>query len=412
MGHAGLVEVALDDAASRPEGRSRPASGGRALRWLAAGAVVLLAGAVLIDGHRTSAVAGRLAGAVALSRPLDAPWQQAWSVEATAVLGPVGDLALVTERHGARLTAIDLADGSVRWQVARPVDPGWCVLVGTRHGRSTGDAGVVLVCARASSAALVTVLDPADGTQRAELVWPGLLTVVEPVGADLVLAGAQVGGDPAARRWNPAAGFVWAFRGAVGSPTGWTLADGVLAAGGTVLDLATGVPAADGPRPGAAEVTAGDSGAVELDLAVAGGTMTRYGPDGTPVWRVEVPVPAGVRLAPLLAVDGTLVVSAGSTVVVLDAADGRLLWSAPTGLAHAATVVTDGARLAYPVRDEAGTALVVADPWTGAQAWRLGLADGPVARLSLTADGDLVVATADGAALLRPAQISARRAAR
>ena len=95
----------------------------------------------------------------------------------------------------------------------------------------------------------------------------------------------------------------------------------------------------------------------------------------------------------MLAVAGTLVISEGDTLMVIDARTGASLWTAPTGVTTTATAVSDGRLIAHVVHDQRGVALVARAPRTGRVVWRETLPYGPSAILGLLADGTVTVAS-------------------
>lgn len=445
MRRDGLVEVALVEGDGAPDPRAeprRPSAGRR--RVAAAAAATALAVAVLVEAHTTAGTAARLRDAVALSTSLAAPPVIAWRVPAGTLAGTTDDVVVVTDPGGTHVTAVDLGDGATRWSRSLPVDRGGCSVRG---------ADVVCLGATPGGATTssVVVLDARTGAERHSLLWPGAYSPTTWVGTDLVLVGSDDRGRMVARRWSPIDGAtVWAYESAadvVGPvPTAWELGTGwvrVSSRSRAAVSLSTGraVPV-DAPGQGPLEdpatvrtgtgrlvqttapqgsdlvraiagdaeqevpgtlvpVPAGDRTARGLALVRSDGTLARVDATGRAHWRLLTATWASVAPYPVLAVDGVLVVSQGDTLLAIDAFDGRTLWSAPTGVPAAASAVSDGTVVAHVERSAGGLALVGRRPRTGVEVWRDPLPDAPVARLTLAADGTVLVATGSDLLALR-----------
>ena len=300
MGRGDLVDVALDEPGDEPE---RGLAARRVRRHpqramalvLAAG----LAGVVVADGHAQGAFAARVAGAVALSVPLDAPLTTVWKASAGSVVGTVAGAVLVFDPTGRHLMSLDAADGRTRWSRPVPVGLGSC---------EVDDPATLLVCTGTdggSSSAAVS-LDPSTGAELHRLEWPGAIAVSTIVDGDVVLVGSDGDGRVIARRWRPATGTdVWSYASEpdVVAPmaTRWELGTGwvrVTSRGQVAVDLASGtsVPA-DAPGSGAQPAAVPGTGtpAVQQVSAVDGADEVRL---TTSAGTVVVPgrlarVPAG-----------------------------------------------------------------------------------------------------------------------
>ncbi|MDO8121078.1 PQQ-binding-like beta-propeller repeat protein [Isoptericola sp. b490] len=431
MGRGDLVEVALVEDGDRTR-EGRPRRGHRAVGALV---VLLLVGVLLVDGHRAADLAARTAGAVGLNGSLATAPAVAWRAAAGAVLGTSGDLVVLTDPGRTRLRALTAADGAVRWDDPLPMPLASCDLIGSP---------ALVVCSGAATGqgrgTEVVVLATATGKQLRTLRWPGTAAISTWVGDDLVLVGSDDQGAMIARRWSPGDGrTVWSFRSradVVGPvPTVWDHGTGwarVTSRGRAAVSLATGEavsPDAPGEAlPPAARVVGGwvpavapdgadvarslagaevpgrlvavpatDSTGLDLPLVASDGTLARLGPDARARWRLLTPAWTSVAPAPVLAVDGTLVVAVGDTLLAVDAADGRTLWRAVIGVPGAHAAATDGLVVAHLERALHGLDLVARRPGSGAVVWREHVVDAPSGRLFpgrtlLLATGDQLLA--------------------
>ncbi len=80
-----------------------------------------------------------MAGAVALSVPLDAPLTPVWQARAGTVVGAVGGALLVLDPTGRDLSSLDAVDGRTRWSRPVPVRLGSC-------GLDDAPAATLVVC--------------------------------------------------------------------------------------------------------------------------------------------------------------------------------------------------------------------------------------------------------------------------
>ncbi|MGV8977405.1 MAG: PQQ-binding-like beta-propeller repeat protein [Cellulomonas sp.] len=378
--------------------------------WWPLAVIVVLAVAtasVAID-RRDTARADRIAAVAGLIRPLSTAPSVLWRASETPgddVLAAAGALVVVGARQdGWRATSLVPATGAARWsRVLAPV-----ALSGTEGGgvqcpHTGADVGTVLVCVVTDLKALYTdgdgasrgtrtvthqvvAIGAADGAVLGQWTFTGTSIQLARAGDDIVIAttDADLFVD-IARRKAITGEVVWQHRsgageGVAGAARVEVRSHLVLLTGATstVLEADTGTVVYSEPSLSYVLMAAVGDQFVTWSIAHAG--MLH---DATGVPEFAVPGFPADQLANDGSAADVLVIDQGRSIVGDEAATGRQLWSAETGLDP---VLTVDRRLVLA----GGSRLGVLDLGTGAVVWNRDVGGSLVGRP--LSDGALVVA--------------------
>lgn len=378
-------------------------------RWwpVAVLAVLCLVAAAMVASARDRAFVARIAAVPGMVRPLDSAPTRLWDVEGRTINGTVlaadGSLVVLAEGEDSwDVTAHDPTTGATRWSV--PVAPA------PRSGfesaavlcpAQSSDAGSLVLClvrepqvvysadASIQEAPHITVLplSARDGTRTGGWEIRGAVVGVERVDDDLVIGELQDDGHLKVERRNGRSGaVVWSYvspgvmaqllSASVTVTPPFVVLDGEST---IVLDAAGGRTVFEGARFSSFEIgSVGDRFATWAP--VGGGLM--HGADGAALYPVaglpvqlaandgseptlavvdEGPQVAAVDLSsgadvwrtptildPNVLVRHRLVASGAGSYGVLDAGDGRMLWSVDTGDLLVWSPLSDGTLVIGP----------------------------------------------------------------
>jgi outer membrane protein assembly factor BamB len=396
-------------------------------RWwpVAALAVLCLVAATMIASARDRAFVARIGAIPGMVRPLDSAPERLWEVPGRTANGTVlaaeGSLVVLAEGDDSwDVTARDPQTGEVRWTVpvapaprsgfeatavvcpAQGLDAGSLVLCLVRRPRVvySDDASI-----QEPPHIAVLPLSARDGTRTGGWEIHGATVGIERVDDDLVIGQLQDDGRLQVQRRSGRSGaVVWSYL----SPgvmaqllsASVTVTPPIVVLDGEstiVLDAADGRPLMVGPRFGSFQIAAvGDRFATWAP--VGGGQM--HDVDGTALYPLaglpsvlaaddgsepglavvdEGPLLAGVDLAtgadlwrasttldPRVLVSHRLVAAGAGSYGVLDARDGRMLWSVDSGDVLQWAPLSDGSLVLGPGLSPDGRP----------ELWGRGLADG------------------------------------
>lgn len=236
-----------------------------------------------------------------------------------------------------------------------------------------------------------------DGTAVSFLDWDRDILAVG--GGDRLIQVALATGADAGPA-DPSAARVWHDTAAL--PGGWTAWWGLGLDGGLVEGV---VRDADGAvrydLPGRPLTSTVDDGSGGVLIVTTDGPFGLEGLDrasGERLWAAALD--SGVTSADLLAtVDGIALVSEGTAVLAVDAADGAVLWRERVDDTMVLSPLTDGEVVLLPQRERGDLFLVAHRLTDGSQEWRLVLPSGTAELRSIA--GHVVVVTAGATLGLR-----------
>jgi eukaryotic-like serine/threonine-protein kinase len=311
------------------------------------------------------------------------------SIEASAQLLQVADGVVYTGTSAGVIFARNASNGSIRWQtkVGNSEADVWQISNGVVY------ASLVKGGPHTESGSLYA-LNTADGSVRWHAQPRGMPTTIRVGGGqvDMVAISSQDGSDPSTVSLTPTFYALdastgaqrWSYVGSVSESMNMAGADAnavylTTSQTGSALTTLLALNAGDGSVRWQKSVTGQDLSASVLPdntmyLAFQGGVSAVNLLDGSEIWNHALSGPCFLRLL----VDGTLYVTAGSTLFALDSSNGLVKWryQAPNPGIHAAVNgVLYGSSVQVDTQQQRVQSSIFAlDTSSGKQLWKYDIA--------------------------------------